>query len=80
MFERIVYGQLHACLEEDDIICKYQLGSRDIYSTVTALLEATDTWAYNINRGKILVLKKAFDTVEYSGPRDPFIKTKPLRY
>ena len=65
MFERIVYDQLHACLEEYDIICKYQLGSRAIHSTVTALLEATDTWAYNIDRGKILVLKKAFDTVDH---------------
>ena len=77
MFERIVYDQLHACLEEHDIICKYQLGPRAIHSTVTALLEATDTWAYNIDRGKILVLKKGF---RYSGPRDPFIKTNPLQY
>ena len=65
MFERIVYDQVHACLEEHDIICKYQLGSRAIHSTVQAQLEATDTWAYNIDRGKILVLKKAFDTVDY---------------
>ena len=65
MFERIVYDQLHACLEEHDIICKYQLGPRAVHSTVTALLEATDTWAYNIDRGKILVLKKAFDTVDH---------------
>ena len=66
-FERIVYDQSHACLEEHDIICKYQLG----YSfNVTALLEATDTWAYNIDRGKIkavvfLDLKKAFDKVDH---------------
>ena len=37
---------------------------------MTALLEATDTWAYNIDRGKInavvfLDLKKAFDTVDH---------------
>ena len=37
---------------------------------MTALLEATDTWAYNIDRGKInavvfLDLKKAFDTVNH---------------
>ena len=40
------------------------------HSTVTALLEATDTWAYNIDKGKInavvfLDLKKAFDTVNH---------------
>jgi len=53
VFERIVYDQLHAYLEEHDIICKYQSGFRAINSTVTALLQATDTWAYNIDRGKI---------------------------
>ena len=46
-------------LEEHSIICKYQSGFRCTHSTVTALLEATDTWAYNID------LKKAFDTVDH---------------
>ena len=37
---------------------------------MTALLEATDTWAHNIDRGKIndvvfLDLKKAFDLVDH---------------
>ena len=37
---------------------------------MTALLEATDTWAYNVDKGKInavvfLDLKKAFDTVDH---------------
>ena len=70
MFERIVYDQLYAYLEEHSIICKYQSGFRCTHSTVTALFEATDTWAYNIDRGKInavvfLDLKKAFDTVDH---------------
>ena len=65
-----VYDQLYAYLEEYKIICKYQSGFRAIHSTVTALLEATDTWAYNIDRGKInalvfLDLKKAFNTVDH---------------
>ena len=52
------------------IICKYQSGFRAIQSTVTALLEATDTWAYDIDRGKtnvvvFLDLKKPFDTVDH---------------
>ncbi|XP_078377802.1 uncharacterized protein LOC144660957 [Oculina patagonica] len=69
VFERIIYGQLYAYLEEHNIICKHQSGFRAIHSTVTALLEATDTWAYNIDHGKVnavvfLDLKKAFDTVE----------------
>ena len=43
-FERIVYDQLHFHLELHDIIYKYQTGFDTIHSTVTALLEATDTW------------------------------------
>ena len=67
---RIAYDRLYAYLEEHNIICKYQSGSRAIHSTVTALLEATDTWTSNIDRGKInavvfLDLKKAFDTVDH---------------
>ena len=49
---------------------KHQWGFHAIHSTVTALLEATDSWAYNIDIGKInavifLDLKKAFDTVNH---------------
>ena len=70
VFERIVYDQLYAYLEEHDIICKYQSGFRAIHSTVTTLLEATDTWAFNIDLGKInavvfLFLKKPFDMVDH---------------
>jgi len=65
VFDRIVYDQLYAYLEEYRIICKYQSGFRSTHSTVTALLEATDTWAYITDRGKInavvfLGLKKGF--------------------
>ena len=72
VFERIVYDQLYPYLEQHDIICKYQSGFRAIHSTVTALLEATDISAYNIDRSRInavvfLDLKKGF---RHSGPRD----------
>ena len=65
----IVYDQLNAYSEDHDIICKYQSGFRAIHSAVTALLEATDTSAYNIDRCKINAvvfqdLKKAFDMVD----------------
>ena len=43
-FERIVYDQLYSYLEVHDIIYKYQSGFGTIHSTVTVLLEATDTW------------------------------------
>ena len=49
---------------------KHQSGFRVLNSTVTALLEATDSWAYNIDVGNVnavvfLYLKKAFDTFDH---------------
>ena len=57
VFERIVYDQLYAYLTEHDIVCKHQSGFRTLHSTVTALLEATDTWAYNIDKGSLLIAR-----------------------
>ena len=49
---------------------RHQSDFRSPHSTVTALLEATDSWALNIDRGFVnavdfLYLKKAFDTVDH---------------
>ena len=71
VLERILNEQLYAHLEEQDKLCKHQSCFRAIHSTVTALLEATDSWAYNINIKKIngvifLDLKKALDTVDHN--------------
>ena len=46
-------------------------GFHSLHSTVTALIEATDNWSLNFNRGFInavvlLDLKKAFDTVDHT--------------
>ena len=72
VFERIVYDQLYNFLNSEEIISKQQSGFRSLHSTVTALLEAiaTDSWAFNIDRGYVnalvfLHLKKAFDTVDH---------------
>ena len=48
VFERILYDQVYAYLEEHNIICKHQTGFRAAHSIVTALLEATDTPGYII--------------------------------
>ena len=57
LFERIVYNRFIVYLN-------------DLHSTVTALLEATDNWALNIDQGDVnavvfLDLKQAFDTVNH---------------
>ena len=66
----LIYNQLYAYMLEHDLLSEYQSGFRSLHSTVTALLETTDSWAYNIDRGNInavvfLDLKKAFDTVNH---------------
>ena len=70
VFERIIYNQLFAHLLDHNILSKHQSGFRALHSTVTALLEATDSWAYNIDIGNVnavafLDLKEAFDTVDH---------------
>ena len=53
VFERITHDRVYAYLSEHGIISKSQSGFRPIHSTVTALLEATDSWAFDIDRGNV---------------------------
>ena len=53
VFEKIVCDQLHNFLNSEEIISKQQSGFRSLHSTATALLEATDSWAFNIGRGSV---------------------------
>ena len=70
IFERIIYDQLYTYLIENELLNLQQSGFRSLRSTVTALLDLTNEWCYNIDRkmvnGVILLdLKKAFDTVNH---------------
>ena len=70
IFERIIYDQLYTYLIENELLNPQQSGFRSLHSTVTALLDLTNEWCYNIDRkmvnGVILLdLKKAFDTVNH---------------
>ena len=70
VFERIIYDQVKAFIDENKLFFKNQSGFRSLHSTVTALLEATNDWAYNIDCSNVnavvfLDLKKAFDTVDH---------------
>ena len=69
-FERIIYDQIYKYLTKNSLLTRHQSGFCSLHSTVTALLEATDSWALNIDRGFVnavvfLDLKKAFDTVDH---------------
>ena len=70
VFEQIIYmyDQLYVHLTKDNL-SKHKSGFRSLHSKVTALLQATNSWALNFDRGLInatvfLDLKKAFDTVD----------------
>ena len=70
VFERIIYDQLYAYLSDSNMIAAHQSGFRSLQSTVTVLLDATNNWAYNIDKGNLnavvfLDLKKAFDMVDH---------------
>ena len=65
-----MYDQLFKFLNSEEITFKQRSGFRYLHSTATALLKATDSWAFNIDGGYVnavvfLNLKKAFNTVDH---------------
>ena len=70
VLDRMVYNQLYRYLTVNNLISGQQSGFHSLHSTVTALLHASDNWAFTIHKGNIntvvfLDLKKAFDTVDH---------------
>ena len=46
-----MYDQLDNFLNSEEIISRQQSSFRSLHLTVTALLEDTDCWVFNIDRG-----------------------------
>ena len=70
-FEKITFDQLYGYLNENNSVRHCQSGFRSIHSTVTALIEATNSWSVNIDNGLLngvifIDLKKAFDTIDHN--------------
>ena len=70
VFEKIVYDQLYQYLINIKLLSSCQSGFRSLHSTLTALLEATNSWSVNIDNGFLngvvfIDLKKAFDTIDH---------------
>ena len=70
VFEKIVYDQLYQYLNDNKLLSSCQSGFRSFHSTLTALLEATNSWSVNIDNGFLngvvfTELKKAFDTIDH---------------
>ena len=71
VFEKVIYNQLLAFLNENKVLAENQSGFRLNHSTETTLLHLTNSWLANMDKGLIngvvfLDLKKAFDTVDHT--------------
>ena len=70
LIERILYNQISEYLEKESILFEYQFGFRSCHSTTTTLIDCTNEWYVNMDRGHynsvvFLDIKKAFDTVNH---------------
>ena len=70
VFEKLVSNQLRSFMKENNIIIDEQSGFSPYHSTETMLLDSTNEWLGNMDKGLINVLlfldlKKAFDTVNH---------------
>ena len=53
IFEKIVYDQLYEYLNGYNLLNASQSGFQSLHSTLTALLEATNSWSVNIDNGLV---------------------------
>ena len=70
IFENIIFDQLYAYLNDNNLLSQCQSGFRSLYSTLTVLLETTNDWCVNVDNGLLngvvfIDLKKAFDTIDH---------------
>ena len=49
LIERVVFNQLYEYLNNNKLLTESQSGFRPMFSTETALLEATNEWLWNID-------------------------------
>ena len=71
LFEKLIYEQMYSYLDNHELLTSFQSGLRKGNWTSTFLLNTTNTWLVNMDRGLIngaifLDLKKAFGTVDHA--------------
>jgi hypothetical protein len=71
IFEKIIFDQLYEYFNTNKLLSPCQSGFRSMHSTLTALIQATNSWSVNIDNGLVnngvvfIDLKKAFDTIDH---------------
>ena len=70
IFEKGARDQLFEFLTASNLLSKNQLAYRKLHSTITSLLNITDSWysnvdRENVNRSLFLDLKEAFDAIDH---------------
>ena len=71
VLEKILYEQFYHYLSTNNLLSKHHFGFRHFHSTMSTLLDCTNEWHINMDRGLynlvvFLDLKKAFDTVDHA--------------
>ena len=71
LYEKLVTEQLEIYLQTNHILVEQQAGFRKNHSTQTSLLNITNQWLLNMDKGLLngvifLDLKKAFDCVDHN--------------
>ena len=52
VFEKLLYNQLHQYLVQHNALCSNQWGFRSLHSAALALIDCTDNWKLNVDKGK----------------------------
>ena len=70
VLERVAFNQLYYYLNSIGLMNVYQSGFRPLHSTETALLNTTDDWLGEFDKGNVVIavmldLKGAFDTIDH---------------
>ena len=71
IFEKCVCDQLREYLNANNLLSHCQSGFRSLHSTLTAPVDAANSWSVNIDNGLVngvvfIDLKKAFDTIDHN--------------
>ena len=79
IIEKLIHKKLYGFLEEHYILYHNQFGFRKNNSIVHALIQISEMIKASIDTGKFgcglfIDLRKAFDTLEHYGIRDPMLK------